>query len=201
MCAVWLLDFLREFFFLSFITFSPLSLYIHQGLCSNILHSTLTDLGYIYHGSKKAIDYFDTCYFSGFILGTCGNLLYSLINRQLSLVFFIILMAVTITLIPHYGTIHLAYIFIVFNGIGAGAWEAGNYIWLIEVWPSRIVELFQFNQFIYYLGAAVIPLLTAPFVFNHALVDDENRTITLSDRKMALAFPYTLVGYIQIISK
>mgnify|MGYP002649310536 CR=1 FL=1 len=102
---------------------------------------------------------------------------------------------------PHMANIWALYAVQFANGVGFGVWEAGNSMWLIEVWPQRIAVLFQINQFAYNFGGALSYLLTAPFIYGDSLVDVRNRTLTPDDRRLLLSMPYSINGYLQSISK
>ena len=71
------------------------------------------------------------------------------------------------------------------------------------VWPARVSILLHADQFVYNLGMALAPLLSGPFIFEDALVDEENgyRNITIADRKDHLLIPLMINAYVQSISK
>jgi len=170
-------------------------------LDSFIIGTTYADLRHIYNATAYQVANFYAVFYGGLCLGSLVYPLYKYANRQLLLVFFVLIVSVTIALTPHYGNLWIAYGGMVLNGIGCGAWDAGTYLWLIEVWPSRIAELFQVSKFTYNLGATISAPLTRPFVLGDAIVDQFNRTITIKDRRRALSIPYSLLGYIHSISK
>lgn len=172
-----------------------------QGISCKILTSTGVDLRYIYGVSQYTIDNLNTPMYVAFLFGSFANFLYKYLNRQLVLVLFVLIISVTIGILPHLGAIWAAYLVMACFGIGSGAWEAGNSMWLLEVWPSRIGAIFQVNQFAYNAGGAFSFLLTAPFIWGESVADERNRSLTTQDRQRTLALPFSLTAYIQSISR
>jgi hypothetical protein len=100
--------------------------------------------------------------------------------------------------------------------MGAGAWDNGNIIWLIEMWQQRSPAILQFSQFMYGTGTMLGPLLAAPFLTGEL----RNETITTNtsipttqstisttdinltiDRRPKLKIPFIIGGAIQSICK
>ena len=99
-------------------------------------------------------------------------------NRQLLLILFIILQSITITLLPGYSSLTMVFASLVFTGIGAGGWDSAVIIWLVDMWPTDIINgpLIQVSQFMYGLGSIAAPIIAAPFVYG----DGNDRTLLSS---------------------
>ena len=110
-------------------------------------------------------------------------------------------MAVTIALLPYYGTFYLAVSALVMNGIGSGAWDSASSFWLVEMWPVGNAPILQGSQFMYGLGSIVSPILASPFVYGEANVTTGNQTLTVEHRIQQLAYPFVIVGALQTIGK
>lgn len=123
--------------------------------------------------------------------------LYKWLNRQLTLIVFISIHAITIALVPFLGAVWALYVNMVVNGIGGGAWDSSNSIWMVEMWPKSNAFLLQTTQFAYGLGTTVGPLFTSLFVYG-----DTNATlnVTAETRRSSLTFPFVLTGFLQVAS-
>ncbi len=123
-------------------------------------------------------------------------------NRQLVLAGSVLLMAIANTLLPHYGFLSLAYAAKAINGLCSGAWECGNSIWLMEMAPRYFASALQLDQLVYNIGALGTIYLIQPFLWEDILVDPvSNQTVTVIERKKALAVPFLLNGFLQSIGK
>lgn len=123
-------------------------------------------------------------------------------NRQLTLSVMCIVLAITISLVPHYSHLWLLFTALVFNGLGGGCWDSSNNIWLVDIWKSNNGPIMQASQFMYGLGTIVGPVIVSPFV--HGEDHDNNKTIEdYPPEKLVhdLSLPFIIVGAIQIISK
>ena len=163
--------------------------------------ATLVDLRFIYSVSLNVVSYFPVATGIGYLIGSLASYLYRHFNRQLMLILFVMLMAVTITFLPHYGLFYIALPALVLNGIGSGAWDSATSIWLVDMWPIGNSPILQGSQFMYGVGSIVAPILVSNFVYGEAAVDANNRTITAQDRIDALTTPFAIVGMIQLIGK
>lgn len=163
----------------------------------NILGATLVDLRFIFGVEIDVISYIPVCVAVGYLLGALAGWLYKWLNRQLMLGLFILLMAGTVAVLPHYGTLALAFPALVLNGIGGGAWDSASGFWAVEMWPVGNDAMLQLVQFMYGAGSVVAPLLAAPFVYGEKNVTEiggENVTITAADRIHRLTLPFAIVG-------
>ena len=49
-------------------------------------------------------------------------------------------------------------------GMGSGAWDSGNSLWLIEMWKDKVPPVFQIQAMMYGVGSIIAPLVVSPFV-------------------------------------
>ena len=159
----------------------------------NILGATLVDLRLIYNVSIDASTFFMVSIQLGYLLGALVGWSYRWLNRQLVLAFFLVVLAISYALVPHYPTFWVAIVACISNGIGGGAWDSSSGFWMVEMWPVGNAGLLQLMQFMYGCGTALAPLLAAPYVRGEALVEN-GRNITAQDRVHALAVPYVFCG-------
>ena len=113
------------------------------------------------------------------------------------LILFVLTLAITTALVPHYGTLCVALLALSLAGLGDGGYDAASAVWLVEMWPLGNSIFLQASQFMYGLGTIVAPLLASPFVYGEELVTEDNRTLTVQDRIEALALPFQINGVIQ----
>ena len=103
-----------------------------QGISSTVLWPALVDLSYIYDCSNEAINYLVTFSSLGYLLGSLSGALYKWLNRQLTIVVLVAVLAVTTTLVPFYGRLWALFLAITLNGIGGGTWDSNNNVWIVE---------------------------------------------------------------------
>ena len=137
----------------------------------------------------------------GYLIGSLASYTYGRLNRQLMLIAFVLLMAVTMALLPRYGHLGLALPALVLSGIGSGAWDAATSIWLVELWPVGNSAVLQGSQFAWGAGSIVAPMMVSPFVYGDANVTADNQTLTVEERVRRLAIPYEIVGVVQLVGK
>lgn len=161
----------------------------------NLLGSTLVDLRFIFGVSLNTISYLPVATGVGYLLGSLSSYTYRYLNRQLMLIGFVILMAVTTAFVPHYGSLEIALPSLVLYGIGSGAWDSATSIWLVDMWPVGNSAVLQGSQFLYGVGAIVAPFLVSPFVYGDVT------NITVEQRVKELAIPYEIGGAVQVFGK
>lgn len=161
----------------------------------NLLGSTLVDLRFIFGVSLNSIAYLPVATGVGYLLGSLSSYTYKYLNRQLMLIGFILLMAVTIAGVPHYGGLEVALPALVLYGIGSGAWDSATSIWLVDMWPVGNSAVLQGSQFLYGVGAIVAPFLVSPFVYGDVA------NVTVEERVHELAIPFEIGGAVQVIGK
>lgn len=181
--------------------------------------ATLVDLRHIYNVSLNVVSNLPVACGIGYLIGSLGMIsflwshtnghvslisllasyLYKHVNRQLMLIFFVLMMAVAMACIPHYGEFSLAFPMLILMGIGSGAWDSATSIWLVDMWPIGNSPVLQGSQFMFGLGSIGAPILVSPFVYGDANVTHDNQTLTVDDRIKALSYPFAVAGVIQII--
>jgi len=162
--------------------------------------ATLVDLRFIYGVSIDTIFYIQFAASFGYLTGALAGWLYKWINRQMALIGFVSVFAVTIVFVPYYHRFFIALVAILFNGIGSGAWDSASGFWMVEMWPVGNAVMLQLMQFMFGCGTVVAPLLVAPYV-NGETTKVNNKTITVEDRIHALTMPFALTGVVQMIGE
>ena len=121
-------------------------------------------------------------------------------------------MSVAVALIPVCPHIWGLYLCQFFNGLGAGAWDNGNNVWLVELWPQQSSPILQFSHFMYGLGSVLAPILVRPYLtgensthhnssgllLNEGLVSQDSGAV---DRRQLLKTPFLISGVLQAIGK
>lgn len=115
--------------------------------------------------------------------------------------FFVLLMTLTITCVPHYCHLWLALVALTLNGIGDGGYDSGSSSWMVEMLPESNSIFLQASQSLYGLGSIIAPILVSPYVYGESLVDSNNRTMSVDERVRGLAIPFGLNGILQGIGK
>lgn len=121
-------------------------------------------------------------------------------------------MSASVALIPFCPNVWVFYICQFFNGVGAGAWDNGNNVWLVEMWPQKSLAVMQFSQFMYGLGTVLAPVLVKPYLTgensthhkaSHDLLNDwtPNTTNPAIDRRELLETPFIITGFLQGLGK
>ena len=90
--------------------------------------------------------------------------MYKYVNRQLVLLLMTALMGIFTVLLPVSQNVYQYYAFNFISFVGAGAWDSGNSVWLIEMWKDQAPSLLQIQQMMYGIGTIIAPLLVSPFV-------------------------------------
>ncbi|XP_054162215.1 sodium-dependent glucose transporter 1B-like [Oppia nitens] len=161
---------------------------------------TFVDLTYTLDAPMKIISLFPTVVSVGNILGTLFGLVFKYVNRQLTLICLLLLMAISSTIIPFTRQVWQLFICAFFFGIGSGAWITAYNVWLIEMWQDNSGKILFLSQVMYGIGSVLGPLIDSSYV-----TGDQNRTdttlaiISEEDRRQKLAIPYMISGGIQII--
>jgi len=132
----------------------------------------------------------------------------------MTLVLLLILMSIATAAIPFCPNLWTLYICSLISGLGGGAWDNANNVWLIEMWQTNSPTVLQFSQFMYGVGCILAPLLDKPFLtgekFDNKTTDPSISTsisqITTTDinksvdRRSLLKTPFIANGVIQAIS-
>ena len=148
----------------------------------------LVDLAAIYAVSEESISHLATFSSLGYLLGSLsGPLFYSrYCNRQLVISLLVVLIALTLGLLPHYGG-HLWLLFLAFtvNGFGGGSWDSSCSVWIVEkrMWSGerRSASAISALHTTYGVGSILGPLFVARYVFGTSgEVDAETRRRSLT---------------------
>lgn len=177
---------------------------IAYGCNNSIVGSALTDLQYVYHTNLTGISMVASLTALGYMLGSFVGWLYRWVNRQVLILIFIAVHAITIAMVPFCGHLWLLLLNMTFNGMGAGSWDSSNNIWLVEMWPDSSSAVLQGSKFFYGLGTVLGPLLGSPFLYGEVHANDTNSrafNVTAEQRQHSLALPFAITGLIQITGK
>ena len=93
-----------------------------------MIYAATTDFTYVYDTTEEVIDAWNTAFFVGYLFGSLANLLHRWFNRQLLLVFCVMLIAIPNGFLPLYGSLVVAFVANFLSGLGSGAWDAGTHI-------------------------------------------------------------------------
>src|SRR2546422_875945 len=109
----------------------------------------MLDLKHIYNVDLATLN-ISTIYLNfGYCIGAISGFLYKYINRQLTLVVLLILHSITKPLPPHFPHVYLLFANMFLTGLGMGAWDNSQNVWLLEMWPGKWAHtVLQLSQFI-----------------------------------------------------
>lgn len=106
------------------------------------------------------------------------------------------------------------YLCSVISQTGAGAFESGNTIWVVEMWKQDSAPVLQLTKAFYGVGTIVAPLLAKPYLFGKLDLKNEtdillniNSTMTNDqfnesiDRRPELKNPFLYAGVITLSGK
>ena len=96
-----------------------------------------------------------------------GGYGFNYVNRQLALVFLLVLSAVTLVITPNSPSLGILYVIAVLNGFAAGASDIGFHVWILEMFENGGGPLLQALHFAFGVGTTVAPIITAPFIGEH----------------------------------
>ena len=114
-------------------------------------------------------------------------------------------MAITTIIIPYSGNIYTLYAYIWIYGLGCGAWNMSNNVWLIEVWKQNSAPFLQLSQFMFGIGTIIGPMVEKSYLTGEYVIDDNisisniTHLIDSVDRRTKLKIPFLFCGAIQII--
>ncbi|XP_054155722.1 uncharacterized protein LOC128954176 [Oppia nitens] len=115
-------------------------------------------------------------------------------NRQLVLIVFTALMAISTGLMPYSQSLLHYYLSVFGYGLGSGVWFSAYNVWIIEMWPGhRSAPVLQLSQFMYGLGTIFGPMLDQPYTLDQ-LIDTENIV-----RRDKLRIPFLIIGCSEFI--
>ncbi|CAG2103216.1 unnamed protein product [Medioppia subpectinata] len=167
---------------------------------------TFVDLQFTVDSSISTISLFPTVFSVGNTLGTLFGLVFKYVNRQLTLICLLLLMAITSTVIPFTREVWQLFLCAFFFGMGAGAWITAYNVWLIEMWQRRAGKVLFLSQVMYGIGSVLGPLIDGPYVTGEPARNETTGAVTIDepiisveDRRHKLAVPYMISGGIQII--
>ena len=137
----------------------------------------------------------------GYTSGALAGYIYKWVNRQLMLIIFTLFISLTTLVLPHYGSTLWIFVAISINGIGCGAWDAANSVWLVDMWPVGATAVLQAAQFMYGAGITLAPILASNFVYGDQNVTIDGDPLTVELRKETLTVPFIITGVLQTIGK
>lgn len=170
------------------------------GVSVNIVGATLVDIAFIYDVALNTVSTMVVANNIGYTAGALAGYLYKWVNRQLSLVVFTLFISLTTFGFAHYGNVIFIFIAISINGIGCGAWDAANSVWLVDMHKVGSTAVLQAAQFMYGAGITLAPVLASNFVYGEQNTTDDGTPLTVDMRKETLAVPYIITGIVQSIA-
>jgi MFS family permease len=123
------------------------------------------------------------------------------------------LMGITSALVPHFKKLWTLYFNFWLYGLGCGAWNNANNVWLIEMWQQNSAPVLQLSQFVFGIGSILGPLIAKPYLTGEpdltlnrtdSLSSTKNTFFTTSivhviDRRSKLKTPFITASIIQMI--
>ncbi len=123
------------------------------------------------------------------------------------------LMGITSSLVPHFKKLWTLYFNFWLYGLGCGAWNNANNVWLIEMWQQNSAPVLQLSQFVFGIGSILGPLIAKPYLTGEpdltlnrtdSLSSTKNTFFTTSivdviDRRFKLKTPFITASIIQMI--
>lgn len=109
-------------------------------------------------------------------------------------------MAIAVGLIPFGPSLWALYLCQYVNGLGAGAWDNGNNVWLVEMWPTKSSSALQFSQFMYGLGCVLAPIIVKPYLTGENGTHHQSTITSSLDRRDLLKTPFLIAGGLQAFS-
>ncbi|CAG2108049.1 unnamed protein product [Medioppia subpectinata] len=159
-------------------------------MAQTVFGATMVDLQYLLRTTTTLISLSQTASGVGFLVGSLSGFLYKYINRQLTIVVMVSMMAIFGGLYPWCPSIWWLYGASAVGGVGAGAWDSASSIWMVEMWAHNSGPLLQILQCMYGLGSIVGPLIVGQYVLGDMACEgtdgDTTTTQALGDTTTAL---------------
>ena len=145
---------------------------------------------------------------------------YKYIDRQIILISLLLVKALSTMLIPYSQQLWHLYLFISLYGLGSGAWNSANRVWVLEMWPNPAQSgaILHLSGFMYGLGTIIGPIIEKPYLtgvqdfefnINYKDIlktDDQNKSLSeqlssdlVSMRRYKLQKPFFFFGVIHLI--
>lgn len=92
--------------------------------------------------------------------------LYEYIDRQVILITLLLIKALSTMLIPYSENIWHLYLFISLYGLGSGAWNSSNRVWVLEMWPkpAQSGAVLHLSGLMYGIGTILGPIIERPYL-------------------------------------
>lgn len=171
---------------------------LKKGISYNLPCATLADLEPIFGVPLDTMLYLPLAISCGFVLGSTVGWTYQFgLNRQIILIVFTTVQAVSICILPEYGTFSLAIIGTAFYGIGIGVWDASVTYWLLEMWQQDSAFALMMHQFMFATGTIASILILDPYLLKESKIGFQN--VTTSERINIMSVPYAITGGLSCI--
>ena len=108
-----------------------------QGVNFYVVGPTLIELAGLFQTTIERISLVYTVRSAGYTFGSLSGFLFKYINRQLTFVFFLILMGVTLAFIPHCANLTQLFILAGINGFSIGSFDTAINVWILEIWGDE----------------------------------------------------------------
>ena len=86
------------------------------------------------------------------------------LNRQLVWITFLVIMAISVTLVPHSPNLLALYSIAIGMGLGAGVLNTIINVWIIEMWKEKSPSVLQIPGLTFGIGTILSPLIIKPFL-------------------------------------
>lgn len=151
------------------LTFSLFFCYFAYGVNFYVVGPTLIELAALFQTTIEQICLIYTVRSAGYTFGSLSGFLFKYINRQLTFVFFLTLMGITLVLMPHVKTLTYLFVLAGINGFSIGSFDTAINVWVLEIWAEESGPFMQALHFTYGIGSFVAPLICEPFLSSESI--------------------------------
>lgn len=133
-------------------------------MLSVVYGPTLVDFSYIFEARFDTVSLI-TCMASlGYCAGAFVGFAYEYLNRQLVVIIFMTITGIVNCLTPFSPSVIVYLISGFVSNFGSGALDAGQNVWLMEMWQDYSNSILQLAHFMFGVGAILAPVIERPFL-------------------------------------
>ncbi|XP_054161899.1 sodium-dependent glucose transporter 1A-like [Oppia nitens] len=127
---------------------------------------SFVDLKIILNTTMDNISLMTAFFHLSFMMGSLFGFLYKYIDRQIILITLLLIKAGATFLIPYSQQLWHLYLFIGLYGLGSGAWNSGNRVWVLEMFPkpTQSGAVLHLSGFMYGMGTILGPMIERPYL-------------------------------------
>ncbi|XP_054152547.1 sodium-dependent glucose transporter 1-like [Oppia nitens] len=141
---------------------------ITYGLIINVIGPVLHDLTKKYDTTTEEISYIFMCFYFGYFIGAILNsITFNYVNRHLSLVVILLIMAGVVPAIPYSPNLSVMFTLAFIAGYCTGGLDTALVVWIVEIWAEKSSIYMGGYQVFFSMGIVLGPVLAAPFVSDY----------------------------------